>query len=101
MPSSSSASASSCSSERCLSGLSSLSVGEVAVSVIVNLSMVSKCDLDRPFGGVDACADHLSRAAVNVARAQVADLARAQPPHTGVADAHPAAEGKWSARLLA
>src|SRR3954468_12482428 len=101
IPSSSSARASSCSSERWASGLSGLSVGEVwAIGFMTGLSW-SECDLDRPFGGVDAGADHLTGAAVDVARAEVADLARAEPPDAGVADAHPAAEGKRGAGPLA
>src|SRR4051794_32479749 len=101
IPSSSSARASSCSSERCARGLSGLSVGEVwAVGVTVGLSR-SECDLDRPFGGVDAGADHLTGASVDISRAEVADLARTEPPDACVADAHPAAEGKRGAGLLA
>ena len=56
------------------------------------MARASKRDLDRPFGGVDAGADHLSLGPVDLAGAQVPDLAGAEAADAGAADPHPAAE---------
>src|SRR6187551_17362 len=63
--------------------------------------VVSKCDLDRSFGRVDAGADHLALAAVDLSGAQIAHLPSAKLADAGVADAHPTAEGKRRAGPLA
>src|SRR5215218_8566645 len=85
--------ASSCSSVSLWSGFS----GSLA-----SLTMVSsEFDLDGSLGGVDAGADRLALVAVHLAGSQVADLALAQRPDAGVADALAAAEGQLEAGLLA
>src|SRR5664279_2754244 len=86
-------SSSSCSGVRRVSGLS------IRLSIMF-LASGSEFNFDRPLGRVDTGADHLALLAVYLARAQVAYLARAQPPDAGVADALATAEGKRGARVL-
>src|SRR5436190_15602389 len=64
------------------------------------LAWWSQGDLDGSLGGVDAGTHDLALAAGHLARAEVADLARAQLSDAGVADAHPAAEGERRTGLL-
>src|ERR1019366_5605011 len=60
----------------------------------------SEFDFDSALGRVDTGADHLALLAVYLAGAQVADLARAQPPDARVADALATAERQRRARVL-
>src|SRR3954468_6135339 len=94
MASNSRPSSSICSSVRRASGLS------IIVDIGVLFGGVSQSDLDGALWRVDAGADHLALGTGDLAGAQVADLARAQPAHARVTDAHPAAEGQRGARLL-
>src|SRR5438270_6497350 len=94
MASNSRPSSSICSSLSRASGLS------IMVGIWV-LAWWSKGDLDGSLGGVDAGAHDLALAAGHLARAEVADLARAQLSDAGVTDAHPAAVGQRRAGLLA
>src|SRR4051812_43754100 len=100
MASNSRPSSSICSSVSRASGLSII-VSMLLLGRFVRSVVVLKLDLHRALGRVDTGADHLALAAGDLARPQVAHLARAQAPDAGVTDAHPAAEGQGGARLLA
>src|SRR3984957_21054127 len=76
-----------CSAVRRVSGLS-IRLG------MCSLACGSKFDFDCALRRVDARTDHLPVLTVDIAGAQVADLARPQPTDAGVADAHATAEGK-------
>src|SRR4051794_19166211 len=84
-------SASICSSVRRWSGF----------SMVASLMLSSEFDLDGALGGIDAGADGLALLAGHLAVTQVADLARGERPHAGVADALPATIGQLEALLLA
>ena len=58
-------------------------------------------DLDRALGRVDTSAQNLSALTVHLACTQVADLAGAQTPDTGVANTHATTVGQLGAGLLA
>src|SRR5206468_2525755 len=62
---------------------------------------LSQIDLDVPLGRVDAYSHRLAGLSVELARAQVAYLSGTQLAHTGVTDAHAAAERQEPAGLLA
>src|ERR1700722_3971880 len=83
-----------CSAVRRVSGLS-IRLG------MCSLACGSKFDFDRALGRVDARTDHLPVLSVDLAGAQVADLARPQPTDARVADPHATAEGERRARFLA
>src|SRR3954454_2861737 len=87
------------SSEMSRSCLLSTAVGGFIGALL--LVVFSKLDLDVALGGVHAGADHLARLPGDFPGAQVPNLARAQLPDAGVADADPAPEGGRRSGILA
>src|SRR3954451_9216996 len=87
------------SSEMSRSCLLSTAVGGFIGALL--LVVFSKLDLDVALGGGHAGADHLARLPGDFPGAQVPNLARAQLPDAGVADADPAPEGERRSGILA
>src|SRR5918994_5710091 len=69
--------------------------------VLMGGVLVLEVDLEGTRRGGDARADRLAVGVLDVARAQVAHGAGAQPPDAGVADAHATAMRQQRTRLLA